>query len=193
MLRSRRARRQLTPQNLPASTHRESTADVYAVESYKEAERRLDVIEKRLQDLLAFIVTITVGLIGICAGKLTFNTPSFILAMLCAFAAIGLGIYTRLTGRLILISPKRLYDIFLVATDTQFKLWFLGSAGENSDLNAYSIQRKANLTGWIAIVFLAECVLLGFWAAGQAPPASSQGSVVGSLAGAAVGQARKAR
>lgn len=198
-----RSKRRLKPEaRPPASTvaPRVSDADDYkealelayplAVESYKLTERRLEVIEKRLQDLLAFDVTITLGFIGICSGKLDFVHWAFILGIFFCLLGLGVGVYTRLEGTLMFIAPKRLYDDYLVATDAEFKLWFIGATGKNDEHNAAVIKRKARMTARIAILFLLEALLLGLWAASFRPSARPQDSGKNQQAVAPVGAAK---
>lgn len=127
-----------------------------AIEAYKEAERRMDVIEKRLQDVLAFAVTITLGMIGLLAGKIELRTPFFYVAMLLCLLGLSIGLYARLSGGLALISLTKIYDHYLIFTASKFKLAAVENAGEDSAINAQTIRNKANLTAFAAFIFLAE-------------------------------------
>jgi hypothetical protein len=151
-----------------------TNADVYkealelayplAVESYKEAERRLDIAEKRLQDLTAFMVTVTLGVVAVMAGKVNLRDWPFIVGFVCAAVGVGIGIVARLMGGLILISPRNIYEKHLVKTSSQFKLDFVGAAGNAREENEKHIRRKAFATGLVIICFLAEAIFLSWGA-----------------------------
>ncbi len=135
-----------------------------AVESYKQAERRFEVVEKRLQELLAFAVTVTVGILAVCAGKVDFRSTPFILSIVCFAVGIIIGIWARLSGHIVLISPEVLFDKYLTKSEAEFQLDFVFWAGQNDKENSKRIYKKANLTNWVALCFLLEALFLSIWA-----------------------------
>jgi len=187
------------PQSPPPVAESVSIGDAYkeglelayplALESYKLAERRMEVVEKRLQDLLAFAISATLGIIAVCAGKLNLNSPLFILAMLCGIAGIAIGVWARLVGGLMFIAPKKLYERYLVKSDSDFKLGFVARASEHDEQNSASILTKAKRTNQAAICFLFEAVFLGWWAMSQSPSAVPRFPGTGPQAAAGVAPA----
>src|SRR5882762_6930062 len=82
-----------------------------ALSSYDVAQKRLEAVEKRLQEILAFIATITFGGIAVFANKgYHFKSFLFIGAMVACLVGLLLGTYARLHGYLVLIKPSVLHD-----------------------------------------------------------------------------------
>ncbi len=135
-----------------------------AVESYKQAERRFEVVEKRLQELLAFAVTVTVGILAVCAGKVDFRSTPFILSIVCFAVGIIIGICARLSGHIKLIAPEVLFDKYLTKSRAEFQFAFVFWAGKHDKENSRRVYKKANQTNVVAFFFLAEAVLMGLWA-----------------------------
>lgn len=163
----------LPQEDINATQYKEALDLAYplAIESYKESERRLDVIEKRLQDLLAFAVSVTLGVTALLAGKINFHNGWFVAAIACWLVGFVIGVLTRLGGQIALISPQFLYDRYLGYSDAHFKLAFVGWAGKAHKINADMIRRKASLTAISFILFLAEALLLTICVASQPPSA----------------------
>lgn len=138
-----------------------------AIESYKLSERRMDVIEKRLQELLAFAVTVTLALIAVSVGKVNIHETPFILAMLSFISGMGIAIWGRLSGGIVSISTEKLYDNYLQLNDSDFKLSIVGHAGTHDTRNIAINARKARCADIAAIFFLLEFALVGYLVVSQ--------------------------
>ena len=153
-------------ETVPAEMYSEALELAYpiALESYRVSERRLDVVEKRLQELLTFAVTASLGIVAVCAGKVNLLTWQFMAATACFAAGVGTGIYARLSGHISLLSPEILYHRYLTKTKAEFQLDIVYWAGKANDANIAFIQKKSNLTGVAGLCFLVEAFFLAWWA-----------------------------
>ena len=159
--------------DIPAEAYKDGLLLAYpmAVESYNMAERRLDVTEKRLQDMLAFAVTITLAIVAFGVGKISANNLQsiasaifFAAGIMCFLAGLYVGIRARLCGELRLISLTQIYKHYLPKRDAQFKLDFIRLSGKDNDENNRSIRDKAEQARRAALWFLFEMLCFGMWA-----------------------------
>lgn len=127
-----------------------------AIESYKEAERRMDVVEKRVQDLLAFAVSVTLAGIALYSSKFNLQNVWFVGAIALFATGLAVGAYARLCGSLWQISLNHIFDEFLIFPDSQFKLSMVENAGIHSSENAITVGRKATLTNLSVFIFVLE-------------------------------------
>jgi hypothetical protein len=137
-----------------------------ALASYDVVQKRLEVVEKRLQEVLGFALTISLGVVALFANKgFSFRSPLFIAAM--GFGLIGLvvGVIARLYGKLILIKPAVLSEKYLVLPEPEFKRMFVHFAGEHWDKNVQLVNRKGTLTNIAVVCFALEVILLSVWVA----------------------------
>jgi len=141
-----------------------------ALASYDVAQKRLEVVEKRLQEILGFAVTVSLGTIALFANKnYHFKSFLFALAMLAGLSGLVIGTYARLQGYLVLIKPSVLHEKYLTLSESTFKRYFLYFAGEHWRTNASLINRKGKLTNIAVVFFVLEIILLSLWSVGQAP------------------------
>lgn len=136
------------------------------INSYSLAERRLDVIEKRLQDMIMFGVTASVALLALLAKarKVDFYAWQFIGATACFLAAIIIGTVARLSGKLQMIHPSELYAKYLCLEAAEFKRRIIYWGGQAHTANQELVTFKARLTAISVTVLLAEFTLLAWWA-----------------------------
>ncbi|MCM3873436.1 MAG: hypothetical protein ND895_22365, partial [Pyrinomonadaceae bacterium] len=93
-----------------------------AVASYDLAQKRLDVVEGRLQTLLAFVTPITIAVIAAANGKgVPFASRWFAAAMALCLLGLGFGVRTRLADKVIVIDPGVLSKKWLHFSEWQFK------------------------------------------------------------------------
>src|ERR1019366_5915258 len=101
-----------------------------AIESFKQSERRLEVVEKRLQEMMAFGVTITLGITAVCAGKgLMLRSVWFESALISCIVAIIIGIATRLYGGLELLTLSKISNSYLGLSQEEFKYSVVKASG----------------------------------------------------------------
>lgn len=123
-------------------------------------------MEKRLQEILAFIATITFGGIAVFANKgYHFKSLLFIGAMVACLAGLLLGTYARLHGYLVLIKPSVLHDKY----EDKFKSYFVHFAGKHWRHNADLINSKGDYTNRAVVCFVIEIILLVLWAVAGSP------------------------
>jgi hypothetical protein len=135
-----------------------------AIASYDLAQKRLDVVEGRLQTLLAFVPPVTIAVIATANGKgAPFTSYWFIGAMLLCLFGLTFGVHTRLADRVIVIDPAVLSQKWLHFSEWQFKRNVIHLSGIHFDKNATVIARKGRRTSLAAIIFLLEALFLGAW------------------------------
>jgi hypothetical protein len=89
-----------------------------ALASYEFAQKRLDIIDVRLQTLIALGATISLPIPAIAIAKnITLNSWWFILAIVFFSAAIVVGTYARVSGYMKVILPIDLYNKWLHFTE----------------------------------------------------------------------------
>jgi hypothetical protein len=127
-------------------------------------QKRLDVVENRLQTLLAFVPPITVAIIAAANGKgVPFTSPWFISAMVLTVSGLALGLYVRLSDRIVVIDPGVLSQKWLHFPEWQFKRNVIHLSGKHFEKNAAVIARKGRYTSVAALIFLCEALCLGAW------------------------------
>lgn len=135
-----------------------------AIASYDSVQKRLDVVEGRLQTLLAFVAPVTVAVMAAAAGKnVPFSSRLFIAAIVSCVGGFALGIYTRLAGKFIVINPGVLSEKWLHFSGWQFKRNVIHLSGKHFQVNASIVARKGRLTLIVALIFLLEALFLGLW------------------------------
>lgn len=135
-----------------------------AVASYDLIQKRLDVVDGRLQMLLAFVAPATVGVVVAANGKgVPFASWWFAVAMVSCLLGLGFGIYTRLSDKIVVVDPGVLSQKWLHLSEWQFKRNVIYLSGKHFEVNATVIARKGRYTSLTAIIFLLEALLLGAW------------------------------
>lgn len=152
---------------MSASISTSSSVDLaysIAVTSYEVAQKRLEVVDRRLQELLGFAATISLGAIAVFSGKgYHFSSCLFIFAMLAGLLGLAIGTYARLEGFLVLIKPSVLDRKYLILPEPKFKKYFVHFAGKHWTENAALINGKGKLTNFAVVFFVVEIILLVLW------------------------------
>jgi hypothetical protein len=139
-----------------------------AVASYESIIKRIDALENRTQTMMAFAATLTVAIPAMTAGRgLTFRSGWFITALVLFAVANVIGVVSRLRGDLLLLSPKVLFDNYLVCSDWEFKKETIFWAGNNFSHNNTLLLQRHRLVVWMNIIFSLEAVALAVWAAAR--------------------------
>ncbi len=140
-----------------------------ALASYEAAQKRLEVVEKRLQEILGFAVTFSLGTIAIHANKnYNFTSWLFMAAMAACLVGLIIGTYARVYGYLVLINPSVLQDKYVVLPESVFKNYFVQIAAKHWRSNADLVNRKGALTSVTVICFVLEIILLILWSSASA-------------------------
>ncbi|MDT5268320.1 MAG: hypothetical protein QOH49_506 [Acidobacteriota bacterium] len=137
-----------------------------ALASYDQMQKRMDVVENRLQTLLGFTTTLTLALIAAVSGKaVSFQSGWFYAGL--AFFGLGeaLGVYAKLSGSLQVLSPATLYREWLTWGEWEFKKNMVFWAGEAYAVNKREVNRKGNMASMSAILFLLEAAGFAVWLA----------------------------
>lgn len=139
-----------------------------AIASYENIIKRVDALENRTQNLMAFAATLTVAIPAMTAGRgLTYRSGWFITALILFGLANIVGITSRLKGDIALLSPQRIYQTELHKLDWEFKKDAIYWAGENFAHNNNVILGRNRLVILMSIIFLAEAAVLAVWASGS--------------------------
>jgi hypothetical protein len=139
-----------------------------ALKSYDWAIQRLDAIEARVDQLLAWFSAVNLGVISIIAtqapsSQITFRSTWFYVAMVLFLITISLGFYSKFRRELTLIDPKKLYEETMHKTPWEFKKDSIYWAGKHSGSNRDFIAWKANLSRWMIAAFALESIFLVCW------------------------------
>lgn len=174
------------PTGKPINNASLELAYTLTVASINDIERRLDIVEKRLQDLLAFATTITLAVIAACAGKVDMHHWLFYTAMMIFAVASVLGIRIRAYGMIYQVHPRQLQKKFLLLSPEEFKVHFVAGMGIAKDYNVRLLTDKDKRTNVVSVLFLIQLIFLGIWAislpvSGSILPQSSVTSPLPSL------------
>jgi hypothetical protein len=137
-----------------------------AVQSYEVGSKRLEIMDGRLQTILAFVATVT-GLFPAIVGKSVgaFRSPWFYAAACLFVSILILGTAARLFGKIKVLEPNQLFDHWLRKHPLEFKKDFIAFAGDALDDNLDLANKKWLASVVIIGLFAAEVVLLVVWAA----------------------------
>jgi len=135
-----------------------------ALTSYDVAQKRLEAVEKRLQEILGFAVTISLGTIALFANKnYVFTSWLFWAAMAACLSGLVIGTYARVQGYLVLIKPSVLQEKYVALPEPVFKSYFIETAAKHWGINAGLVNRKGKFTSVAVVCFVAEIILLILW------------------------------
>ncbi len=132
-----------------------------ALASYEAAQKRIEVVEKRAQEITTTAVTITAALVAFLSTQNhNFKSCWFVAAIISFVLALAVGIAIRLQGYLKLVHPKPLYDKYLDLSEESFKERFIVTSGKHFEDNANLINLKAQMTTWLSFFFGLEAFFI---------------------------------
>ena len=149
-----------TPADLP------SVEVVYplALAAYDTAVKRFDSLDGKLNTLLTLAVTISLVVpVAANAKHVSFHSKWFVAAALAFVSGIAIATVARLSGALMLLDPKVIYDSYLDCDPWDFKRRTIYWSGEHFRHNQKLINRNGTLAAVAAILFALEVVLVGVW------------------------------
>ena len=135
-----------------------------AVASYDIALRRLDVMDGRLQTLMAFIVAVSAAVPSIAVSRgIHFRSYWFYGALISFILAIAIGTYARLSGKIKVLKPEKAFNHWLHKPDWEFKKDFIAYAADDFQANIDSVEFKWQCSVAITVLFSFQTVFLAGW------------------------------
>jgi len=136
-----------------------------ALASYELAQKRLDVIDSRLQTIIALGVTLSLPVPALLASRGASFRSAWFIAAVCVFVcAILVGTLARLIGNILLLHPSDLYANWLRFQEWEFKKNLLFFAGEHFEKNRKLARNRGFCTTLAFLLFICEGILLAVWA-----------------------------
>lgn len=136
-----------------------------AVASYEQVQKRLDIIDNRLQTVIALGATVSLAVPTWASTKgLDFSSRWFIAAASVLACGLVLGTFARVVGNTILINPSRLHKDWLSFSEWEFKQNFIHYAGIHFEANRALARRRGQLTTATVVLFILGGLLLSVWA-----------------------------
>lgn len=136
--------------------------------SYQLLAMRLEAHVGRLQTLMQFAATITLGFPVLAKAmneKILFWSAPFVGAVGFFIVLMIVGIVARDTGTLVVVDPSRLYENSLHLTPHALKQDLVYFAGQHFRNNNATIVRKSNYGRVMSALLLAEVLSLVWWVA----------------------------
>ena len=141
-------------------------AQAFIVPSYQWMLARLEAADSRIQALIGFTGTFTLG-VPVLARTVRPTIPLDSLCLhgaLLAFLVIAiLGIVVRARGALNLANPATLYERYLHLDEPTFQQRVLYWAGQHFEKNAKLVKRKSLAVTWMTTLFIVEAGLFALW------------------------------
>jgi len=141
-----------------------------ALKSYDWAVQRSDAVDDGIDKLMAWTLSVTVGVVSITSTKingvqLRFDSYWFYAAMILLAIIVLLGIWTKVRKKnsLILINPEIVYKKWTKENEWGFKKYALYWAGKHFIINQTMINKKGYVAGTMWFIFLIEILCLAMW------------------------------
>jgi len=134
--------------------------------SYALMATRVEAVVTRIQALMTFSATITLGfaVLGQAIHRnISYFSAPFAIAVGFFILLMALGIVARDLGELMLTSPGKIYDSSLHLSEWEFKRNSLFLAGKSFDHNLNLIARKSEYGRAMSILLLGEVVSFLAW------------------------------
>lgn len=140
-----------------------------AIESYKTARERFDVMEKRGQTLIVFVTTVSVAIITLTAkqGSNPKASLSLILAFIFYVAAMAFAVGSQIYGTCIVPDPKLLREKSLEWDDWMFKNNLIDWAGKHFEKNMQIVNTRMQMILGTLLFGLLSLLLLSLWSTGS--------------------------
>jgi hypothetical protein len=145
-----------------------------SVDACESIIKRLDVMDGRLQTILAFAATTTAIVPSVANSRgLTFRSKWLYAALALFVVQLLVGTIARSFGYIKLIRPHVLWDRWLEKDPWSFKKDYVFFAKQHFDHNAALLRRRWWLMLLISFLFFVEVILLVVWIAAAQVPKSS--------------------
>jgi hypothetical protein len=137
----------------------------FAVASYELAQKRLDIIDSRLQTIVALGVTLSLPVPALLATRgANFRSWWFIGAACVFVCAIAVGTFARIVGHITVLHPSDFYAKWLRFPEWEFKKNLIFFAGQHFEKNRTLARNRGLCTTLTFLLFILEGVLLAVWA-----------------------------
>jgi hypothetical protein len=136
-----------------------------AMESYKLARERFDLMEKRGQSLIVFITSIGLVLVTISSQRPA-KPPasvSLVLAFLCYIVSVVFACGSQMWGKITSPDPRLLREKSLLWDEWTFQNNLIDWAGRHYTTNLAVITQRARMVTGTLIFGLISLVLLTLW------------------------------
>ena len=167
MKRQRRAHRR---KYLPRQSASINGSYDFVPQSYDLAARRLDSIERRINNSLIFFVTATFAIGGALlavapeSANIKFGHPYFLLMVTMFLIAVAIGILSNLDDdRLAFINPQILYQKNRFDTMLEFRKKTVETSGQDFATNRSTVTKKRNALMGMNLVFVLELLFGYLW------------------------------
>jgi hypothetical protein len=145
-----------------------------SVDACESIIKRLDVMDGRLQTILAFAATTTAVVPSVANSRgLTFRSNWLYAALGLFTAQLLIGTLARTFGSIKLIRPHVLWERWLEKDPWLFKKDFVFFAKQHFDHNATLLRKRWWLMLLISLLFFIEVLFLVVWIATAQSPRSS--------------------
>ena len=139
-----------------------------AVASYDSIIKRLDVMDGRLQTILAFSATTTAVVPTVANARgLSFRSWWLYLALASFALQLIIGTIARSAGSVRLLKPETFYLKWLHKSHWQFKKDLVYWASQDFNDNATLLERRWRLAVSVSVLFFIEVLLLLVWVAAR--------------------------
>lgn len=137
-----------------------------AVNSYDSIIKRLDIMDGRLQTILAFAATTTAVVPTVANARgLSFRSWWLFLGLGAFVAQLVIGTLGRSFGTVRLLKPEIFYEKWLDKSPWTFKKDLVFWAGKDFNDNAALLRTKWRLTLIVSVLFFVEVIFLLAWVA----------------------------
>lgn len=135
-----------------------------AVDSFDMMIKRLDSLDGRIQTLTTFAVTACLAIPTLGKSQdLPFTSMWFILGIITLLLAIGISVYTRITGEVDVLSPSNLWEDSLHLPQIKFKSYTIFYASESFKANNKLLNKKWRLSVISMAIFALSLIFLFLW------------------------------
>ena len=144
------------------------------IPSYDWALRRLDSIDRRIDNLLRYVVTVTlavpagtVGIAGISGTPLDLSFNEALWLVIASFAITLLwGVFIRQIGGVQVIDLESIFNEHLEDSEEEFKKDIIFTAGQHAKANECISRRKSFGADLMVVLFVVEVGALLTWSFG---------------------------
>ena len=137
-----------------------------ALGSYVSVREQWESVHRRLDTLLSFVTTVTIAAPVAAQAVLDhadFESPIVVSAGTVYVVIVLIALIARSFGAIQQISPRELHENWLNYAEEEFREGIIDWAGEHNDHAQVLIGRKNLAANVMALLFVAEALLLIAW------------------------------
>lgn len=140
-----------------------------AIKSYDWVYRRSEIIDNKIEKLIAWATGLNLALVAFIGNLIRSNTVINYYSI-WLYAAIALfivgttsGMIAKLKGSMKTVTPSMLINGWLHQSEWEFKKNALYRASEDHDFNKKYVNKKGLIATIAAFSFFAEAIVLAIW------------------------------